>query len=143
MMRNMGGITQIIPMSRVASRRRIPGSLMMSAAQLGLTPQDVAETLIEILERDPSLLDRGTLNEPGSALHDGRAGRECVRLKFERLRDVPRTMDRQPELSPDPHRIRTGRRLAFHATRHGAHNASALLLSPDSGSDRRIQASGR
>jgi putative heme-binding domain-containing protein len=43
MMRSMGGITQIIPGNRVASRRRIPGSLMMSAAQLGLTAQDVAD----------------------------------------------------------------------------------------------------
>ena len=43
MMRSMGGITQIIPMDRVASRRRIPESLMMSAAQLGLTTQDVAD----------------------------------------------------------------------------------------------------
>jgi putative membrane-bound dehydrogenase-like protein len=43
MMRSMGGITQIIPASRIASRRRIPGSLMMSAAQLGLTAQDVAD----------------------------------------------------------------------------------------------------
>jgi putative membrane-bound dehydrogenase-like protein len=43
MMRSMGGITQIIPADRVASRRRIPGSLMMSAAQLGLTAQDVAD----------------------------------------------------------------------------------------------------
>jgi putative heme-binding domain-containing protein len=43
MMRSMGGITQIIPADRVASRRRIPGSLMMGAAQLGLTAQDVAD----------------------------------------------------------------------------------------------------
>ncbi len=43
MMRSMGGITQIIPASRIAARRRMPGSLMMSAAQLGLTPQDVAD----------------------------------------------------------------------------------------------------
>jgi putative membrane-bound dehydrogenase-like protein len=45
MMRSMGGITQIIPADRLASRRRIPGSLMMSAAQLGLTPQDVADVV--------------------------------------------------------------------------------------------------
>jgi len=45
MMRSMGGITQIIPGNRVASRRRYPGSLMMSAAQLGLTPQDVADVI--------------------------------------------------------------------------------------------------
>ena len=43
MMRSMGGITQVIPVSRIAGRRRMPGSLMMSAAQLGLTPQDVAD----------------------------------------------------------------------------------------------------
>jgi putative membrane-bound dehydrogenase-like protein len=43
MMRSMGGITQIVPASRMASRRRLPGSLMMSAAQLGLTAQDVAD----------------------------------------------------------------------------------------------------
>jgi putative heme-binding domain-containing protein len=43
MMRSMGGLTQIIPADRVASRRRMPGSLMMSAAQLGLTAQDVAD----------------------------------------------------------------------------------------------------
>ena len=43
MMRSMGGITQIIPTDRVATRRRMPQSLMMSAAQLGLTTQDVAD----------------------------------------------------------------------------------------------------
>jgi putative heme-binding domain-containing protein len=43
MMRSMGGVTQIIPGDRVATRRRMPGSLMMSAAQLGLSAQDVAD----------------------------------------------------------------------------------------------------
>ena len=43
MMRSMGGLTQIIPANRVASRRRLPGSLMMSAAHLALTNQDVAD----------------------------------------------------------------------------------------------------
>ena len=43
MIRSMGGVTQIIPADRIASRRRLPGSLMMSAAQLGLTAQDVAD----------------------------------------------------------------------------------------------------
>ena len=43
MMRSMGGVTQIIPADRVASRRRFPRSLMMSAAQQGLTAQDVAD----------------------------------------------------------------------------------------------------
>jgi putative membrane-bound dehydrogenase-like protein len=45
MMRSMGGITQIIPANRVGSRRRVPGSLMMSAAQLGLSEQDVADVV--------------------------------------------------------------------------------------------------
>jgi putative heme-binding domain-containing protein len=43
MMRNMGGTTQIIPADRVATRRRLLTSLMMSAAHMGLTPQDVAD----------------------------------------------------------------------------------------------------
>ena len=43
MMRSMGGVTQIIPANRVATRRRMTESLMMSAAQLGLTAQDVAD----------------------------------------------------------------------------------------------------
>jgi putative membrane-bound dehydrogenase-like protein len=43
MMRSMGGVTQIIPADRVASRRRMSESLMMSATQLGLTAQDVAD----------------------------------------------------------------------------------------------------
>lgn len=45
MMRSMGGITQIIPADRVAGRRRMQESLMMSAAQLGLTAQDVADLI--------------------------------------------------------------------------------------------------
>jgi putative membrane-bound dehydrogenase-like protein len=43
MLRSMGGITQIIPASRIATRRRMQQSLMMSAAQLGLSEQDVAD----------------------------------------------------------------------------------------------------
>ena len=43
MIRSMGGVTQIIPADRLAQRRRMPGSLMMSAAQMGLTAQDVAD----------------------------------------------------------------------------------------------------
>jgi putative membrane-bound dehydrogenase-like protein len=45
MMRSMGGLTQIIPADRVASRRRMTESLMMSGAQLGLTAQDVADLI--------------------------------------------------------------------------------------------------
>jgi putative membrane-bound dehydrogenase-like protein len=43
MMRSMGEVTQIIPADRVAARRRMTESLMMSAAQLGLSAQDVAD----------------------------------------------------------------------------------------------------
>ena len=43
MMRSMGGLTQIIPAGRVSGRQRMKASLMMSAAQLGLTAQDVAD----------------------------------------------------------------------------------------------------
>jgi putative membrane-bound dehydrogenase-like protein len=50
MMRSMGGLTQIIPADRVASRRRMSESLMMSAGQLGLTAQDVAD-LVAFLRR--------------------------------------------------------------------------------------------
>lgn len=45
MMRSMGGVTQIIPADRVATRRRMPNSLMMSGAQLGLSAQDVADLI--------------------------------------------------------------------------------------------------
>ncbi len=45
MMRSMGGITQIIPADRVATRRRMSESLMMSAAQQGLTAQEVADII--------------------------------------------------------------------------------------------------
>jgi putative membrane-bound dehydrogenase-like protein len=43
MLRSMGEVTQIIPADRVAARRRMTESLMMSAAQLGLSAQDVAD----------------------------------------------------------------------------------------------------
>jgi putative membrane-bound dehydrogenase-like protein len=45
MVRSMGGITQIIPVDRVGTRRRILESMMMSAAQLGLTAQEVADVV--------------------------------------------------------------------------------------------------
>ncbi|HEU4936151.1 MAG TPA: hypothetical protein VFT39_06850, partial [Vicinamibacterales bacterium] len=45
MIRSMGGVTQIIPLDRVANRRRLPQSLMMSAAQLGLSAQEVADVV--------------------------------------------------------------------------------------------------
>jgi putative heme-binding domain-containing protein len=43
MVRSMGNVTQTIPADRVASRRRMTQSLMLSAAQLGLGAQDVAD----------------------------------------------------------------------------------------------------
>jgi putative heme-binding domain-containing protein len=45
MMRSMGGLTQIIPADRVTARRRMTESLMIGAAQLGLTAQDVADLI--------------------------------------------------------------------------------------------------
>jgi len=50
-MRSMGGLIQIIPADRVASRRRMQASLMMSAAHLGLTAQDVAD-IVAFLQRN-------------------------------------------------------------------------------------------
>lgn len=41
--RCMGGQTQFVPKSRIASRRKLDRSLMLSAVQLGLTAQDVAD----------------------------------------------------------------------------------------------------
>jgi putative heme-binding domain-containing protein len=45
MMRSQGGVTQIVPISRVASRRRMTESLMLSPSQLGLTARDVADLI--------------------------------------------------------------------------------------------------
>ena len=43
MMRSRGGVTQIVPAARVANHRRMTESLMLSAAQLGLSAQNVAD----------------------------------------------------------------------------------------------------
>ena len=51
MIRSMGGVTQIIPTARVAQRRNMGTSLMIGAAQLGLTAQDVAD-LVAFLRTD-------------------------------------------------------------------------------------------
>jgi putative membrane-bound dehydrogenase-like protein len=45
MIRSQGGFTQIVPASRLAGRRRMTDSLMLTAAQLGLTAQDVADLI--------------------------------------------------------------------------------------------------
>lgn len=41
--RSMGGQNQFVPQSRVKSRRKLDRSMMLSATQLGLTAQDVAD----------------------------------------------------------------------------------------------------
>lgn len=45
MIRSMGNVTQLVPVTKVAAQRRMRESLMMSAAQLGLTAQDVADVI--------------------------------------------------------------------------------------------------
>ena len=45
MIRSMGGVTQIVPANRVSAREPMSRSLMMSAAQLGLAAQDVADLI--------------------------------------------------------------------------------------------------
>lgn len=42
---SMGGVTQLIPAAKVASTRPLRRSLMLSAEQLGLKPQDVADVV--------------------------------------------------------------------------------------------------
>ncbi len=41
--RSMGGQTQFVPKNRIASRKKLDRSMMLSAAQLGLSTQDVAD----------------------------------------------------------------------------------------------------
>jgi putative membrane-bound dehydrogenase-like protein len=43
--KSLGGLTQLIPADRVKSQRQIWRSLMLSADQLGLSPQDVADVV--------------------------------------------------------------------------------------------------
>ena len=43
--RSMGGQTQFIPRARIKSRGKLPHSLMLSATQLGMTPQEVADVV--------------------------------------------------------------------------------------------------
>jgi putative heme-binding domain-containing protein len=45
MIRSMGNVTQVVPAARVKARERLPRSLMLSAAQLGMTAQDVADVI--------------------------------------------------------------------------------------------------
>jgi putative heme-binding domain-containing protein len=45
MIRSMGGVTQVVPADRVKARERLSRSLMIGAAQLGMTAQDVADVI--------------------------------------------------------------------------------------------------
>ena len=45
MIRSRGGLTQIVPANRVAARQPMKESLMFTPAQLGLTPQNVADLI--------------------------------------------------------------------------------------------------
>ncbi|MDB0031420.1 hypothetical protein N9E34_08125, partial [Opitutales bacterium] len=40
---SQGGLTQMVPKSKVKSSKRMKRSLMLSAEQLALSPQDVAD----------------------------------------------------------------------------------------------------
>ena len=42
---SMGGLTQLVPKEKLASKKPLGRSLMLSAAQLGLTAQDVADVV--------------------------------------------------------------------------------------------------
>jgi putative heme-binding domain-containing protein len=42
---SMGGVTQLIPPSKIASQRPLRRSLMLSAEQLGFKAQDVADVV--------------------------------------------------------------------------------------------------
>jgi putative heme-binding domain-containing protein len=41
----MGGATQTVPKGRIQSQKKLGRSLMMSADQLGMTAQDVADVV--------------------------------------------------------------------------------------------------
>lgn len=51
MVRSMGGLTQVIPQARIRTRERLPRSLMMSAADLGMSAQDVADLIAYLRTR--------------------------------------------------------------------------------------------
>ena len=42
---SMGGLTQMIPANKIKSRQQLGRSLMLSAEQLGLSAQDVADVV--------------------------------------------------------------------------------------------------
>jgi putative membrane-bound dehydrogenase-like protein len=43
--KSMGGQTQYVPRNRIKSRKKLEGSLMLGATQLGMTPQDIADVV--------------------------------------------------------------------------------------------------
>ena len=45
MIRSMGNLTQVVPLSRVKARERLDRSLMIDAGQLGMNAQDVADVI--------------------------------------------------------------------------------------------------
>jgi putative heme-binding domain-containing protein len=53
MIKSMGGQSQIIPAEKVKAKPKMSGSLMMSAAQLGLTAQDVADIIAYLKQPVP------------------------------------------------------------------------------------------
>ena len=52
MVRSLGGQTQFISKKRIKSRKKLTTSLMMSAAQLGMTAQDVADAVAYLRSAD-------------------------------------------------------------------------------------------
>lgn len=50
MIRSMGGLTQVVPAGRVDKQWKMKRSLMMSASQLGMTEQDVADLIAFLKE---------------------------------------------------------------------------------------------
>lgn len=67
----------------------------LKAVVEALTPQQVGETLTTILEKNPSLLDRGSLAELGTVLGGSQADGEYMSLRIERLKSLPRLRDGQ------------------------------------------------
>ena len=53
--RSMGGQTQFIPKSRIKSRKKLPHSLMLSATQLGMTPQEIADVVAFLRTGDAAI----------------------------------------------------------------------------------------
>ena len=59
MIKSLGGQTQLVPRAKLKSKAKLNRSLMMSAAMLGMTPQDVAD-VIAYLKKDPAVAAQGS-----------------------------------------------------------------------------------